>query len=84
MTPSGAVRRLRVLLAAAPLLLSGCLYGFSGGGGLPGNLRTVAVQPFDNQTASSEVQRELLDEVRKGMRDRLSLREARERRPTSS
>ncbi len=80
MTPSGAVRSLQVLLAAATLVLSGCLYGFSGGGGLPGNLRTVAVQPFDNQSPSSEVQQELLEEVRKGMRDRLSLREATEQK----
>lgn len=80
MTPSGAVRSLRRLLWCAPVLLSGCLYGFSGGGGLPRNLRSVAVQPFDNQTASSDVQRELLDEVRKGMRDRLSLRDATEQK----
>ena len=77
MTPSGAVRSARLAGAAAILLLlSGCLYGFSGGGGLPRNLRTVAVQPFDNLTASAELQREVLEEVRKGMRDRLSLREA--------
>jgi hypothetical protein len=79
MTPSGAVRkRATFLLAVIPLLLSGCLYGFSGGGGLPRNLRTVAVQPFDNQTASADVQRELLEGTRKGLRDRLSLREASE------
>jgi len=78
MTPSGAVRSLRVWVGMLPLLLAGCLYGFSGGGGLPKNLRSVAVQPFDNQTASSEVQRELLDATRKGMRDRLNLREATE------
>ncbi len=85
MTPSGAVRNLhqrtRLWFAVLPLLLlSGCMYGFTGGGGLPKNLRTVAVQPFDNQTASSEVQRELLDETRKGMRDRLNLREATEQK----
>ena len=80
MTPSGAVRSLRVLLAFATITLSGCLYGFSGGGGLPRNLKTVAVQPFDNQTPSSEVQRELLEEVRKGLRERLSLREAPEQK----
>lgn len=80
MTRSGAVRSLRVLIPGMLLLLSGCLYGFSGGGGLPRNLRSVAVQPFDNQTASSDVQRELLDEVRKSMRDRLSLREATEQK----
>ncbi len=77
MTPSGAVRSFRALVMTAPLLLSGCLYGFTGGG-LPPSLRTVAVQPFDNQTASSDVQLEVLEEVRKGMRDRLSLREATE------
>jgi hypothetical protein len=72
----GAGRSVRAVAAAATLLLTGCLYGFSGGGGLPRNLRSVAVQPFDNQTASSDLQRELLEETRKGMHDRLSLREA--------
>jgi hypothetical protein len=80
MTPSGAVRSFRAVLAASLLLLSGCLYGFSGGGGLPRNLRTVAVQPFDNLTASSDIQRDVLEETRKGMRDRLSLREAPEQK----
>lgn len=80
MTPSGAVRSTLLLLAALPLFAGGCLYKFSGGGGLPSNLRTVAVQPFDNQTASADVQREVLEEVRKGMRDRLSLREATEQK----
>lgn len=80
MTPSGAVRSIRLLCASSALLLTGCLYGFSGGGGLPSNLRTVAVQPFDNLTASAEIQKDVLDEVRKGMRDRLSLREAQEQK----
>lgn len=86
MTRSGADRNRRVRRALmltvclAPLTLTGCLYGFSGGGGLPRNLRTVAVQPFDNQTASAEIQREVLDETRNGMRDKLNLREAPEAR----
>ncbi len=87
MTRSGAVHSwrvgsVRVSVGAALLLmlLSGCIYGFSGGGGLPRNLRSVAVQPFDNLTASSDIQRELLDETRKGMRDRLNLREATEQK----
>lgn len=80
MTPSGAVRSLRTLLAMSALLMSGCLYGFSGGGGLPRNLRTVAVQPFDNLTPSSDIQREVLEETRKGMLGRLSLREAPEQK----
>lgn len=80
MTPSGAVRSLWILLPASLLVLSGCLYGFSGGGGLPRNLRSVAVQPFDNQTASADVQREVLEATRKVMRDRLNLREATEQK----
>lgn len=86
MTSSGVDRKRRGRQALGwslwvwPLLLSACLYGFSGGGGLPRNLRTVAVQPFDNQTASAEIQREVLDETRKGMRDKLNLREATEAR----
>ena len=55
--------------------LAGC-YGFSGGGGLPRNLRSVAIQPFDNQTAVPELQRELFEQVRNTLRDRLNLREA--------
>ena len=75
---SARVRAARVVAAsalAAGVVLAGC-YGFSGGGGLPRNLRTVAIQPFDNQTAVPELQRELFDEVRNVLRDRLNLREA--------
>jgi hypothetical protein len=64
------------LLFASTLSVTGCLYSFSSGGGLPRNLRSVAVQPFDNQTAVPELQREILDGLRRGMRDRLNLREA--------
>lgn len=59
--------------------VSAC-YSFSSGGGLPRNLRSVAVQPFDNQTAVSELQKEILDQLRRGMRERLNLREAPEAR----
>ena len=56
-------------------LVAGC-YRFSGGGGLPRHLKTVAIQPFDNLTASPELQKEVADELRKVMRERLNLREA--------
>lgn len=59
--------------------VTGC-YGFSGGGGLPRTLKTVAIQPFDNQTAAPELQRELFEQLRNVMRDRLNLREAPELR----
>ncbi len=84
--PSGANRsafslhRARQILVAASLFAlsitaNGCMYGFSGGG-LPRDLRTVAVLPFDNMTPVPEVQRELFDAMRKAMNDRLNLRDA--------
>jgi hypothetical protein len=60
-----------VLLAAA----CGVRYGFAGGG-LPANIRTMAVLPFDNQTTSPELQRELLDLMRRELQRRLGVRDA--------
>lgn len=49
------------------LLLGGC-YGFSGGGGLPGHVKTVAVPPIQNETAQfalvDEFNRRLTEAVR--------------------
>jgi lipopolysaccharide assembly LptE-like protein len=67
-------------LAAALLLLGGACgvrYGFAGGG-LPAHIRTIAVLPFENETASSEVQRELFELLRRGLRARLGVREGAE------
>jgi hypothetical protein len=79
-----ALRRLRTscvyLLAFAGVVASSGCYGFSGGGGLPRHLKTVAIQPFDNQTAAPELQREIFDQLRNVLRDRLNLREAPESR----
>ena len=61
------------------MLLAACPYGFAGGG-LPAHVRTVAVLPFDNETTSSEVQRELYEQLRKSLQSRLGLREATEAR----
>ncbi len=78
---AGAATLVAVSLYVAMLLLcTSCLYGFSGGGGLPKNLRSASVQPFDNQTAVPELQREVLEQLRKGMKDRLNLREATEQK----
>lgn len=74
----GQVTQTAVATAAAGVL-SAC-YRFSGGGGLPRHLKTVAIQPFDNQTAAPELQREVFEQLRNVMRDRLNLREAPESR----
>jgi len=58
--------------------LTGCIpYGFAGGG-LPSHVRTVAIVPFENQTATPELQRELADALRARLHDRLGLRDASE------
>lgn len=71
-----------LLLLALPL--GGCVWKYSlHGGGLPAHIRNVAVLPFDNQTASTELQRELAEAVRKAMSSRLGLREASEEKATA-
>lgn len=71
------------VLSLILLTLAGCMpYGFAGGG-LPSHIRTVAVIPFENLTSVPEVQQELTQELRKGLRDRLGLREAAESRASA-
>lgn len=60
------------------LLVAGC-YGFAGGG-LPSNIKTVAVLPFDNETAVPELQREITEQLRREMQGRLGVRSASEAR----
>ena len=71
------MRRFGALSIGLALLASGgcgVRYGFVGGG-LPAHIRTVAVLPFENETASPELQRELLEFLRRDLRGRLGLRE---------
>jgi len=76
-------RPLRGLLALLfTATLTGCLYGFAGGG-LPTHIRTVAVMPFDNETATPELPRELQEALRQGMQARLGLRDAPEERASA-
>jgi len=74
----GTRRRFRLAVAAAPLALAGCLYGFAGGG-LPSSIKTVAVLPFDNQTSEPTLTREVDAAVRDAVQGRLGLRQASER-----
>jgi len=57
--------------------LSGCLYGFAGGG-LPPTIKTVALLPFDNQTAEPTLTQEVAARVRDAVESRLGLRQASE------
>ncbi len=57
--------------------LTGCLYGFAGGG-LPPSIKTVALLPFDNQTAEPTLTQEVAVRVREAIQSRLGLRPASE------
>lgn len=60
-------------LAFAAVVCTGCLYGFAGGG-LPPHIRTVAILPFDNQTADPLLTQEVTDAIREAFQSRLGLR----------
>jgi hypothetical protein len=66
------------LASLSTLALGGCLYGFAGGG-LPANIKTVAVLPFDNQTPEPTLTQEIAVAVREAVEGRLGLRQASER-----
>lgn len=66
------------LASLSTLALGGCLYGFAGGG-LPPNIKTVAVLPFDNQTPEPTLTQEIAVAVREAVEGRLGLRQASER-----
>lgn len=71
------IRRVRsaLALAACSLLLSGCLYSFTGGG-LPRHIRTIAVVPFENGTAepvlSTDVTQQLQTQIPRKLGVRLA------------
>ena len=66
------------LASLSALTVGGCLYGFAGGG-LPPNIKTVAVLPFDNQTPEPTLTQEIAVAVREAVEGRLGLRQASER-----
>ena len=75
--------RVRALFPAlVALAVSGCAYGFSGGG-LQTHVRTVAELPFSNETASPEITREFTDAMREGLEKRLGLRDASEEKASA-
>jgi curli biogenesis system outer membrane secretion channel CsgG len=71
----------RFLNLLLPLALGACAvhYGFSQGT-FPPDIKTMAVLPLDNSTASPDVQRELFDAMRNQLDKRLGVRDAPEAR----
>ena len=78
---SGISRAARALSLLALIALAGCItrYGFAGGG-LPSHIRTLAIMPFENETPSPDLQRELLEAMRRDLDSRLGVRDAPEER----
>ncbi len=70
---------LRHVVAVGAALLAGCAYGFSGGG-LPPEVRTVVVLPFENATADPTMATEANRAVREVVERRLGLRSVAESR----
>jgi hypothetical protein len=64
-----------LLVSLSALAPAGCLYKFSGGG-LPSNIRTVAVLPFENLTPEPVLTQEVTSAVREAVQSRLGLRPA--------
>lgn len=64
-----------ILLSLSTAALAGCLYGFAGGG-LPADIKTVAVLPFDNYTSEPTLTQLISQKVREAVQNRLGLRQA--------
>lgn len=55
--------------------MAGCgVYTFSGGGGLPGHIDTIAILPFDNQTTQFTLTQELTQALSDNVPGRLGLK----------
>ena len=65
----------RTISSLLALALAGCSFGFAGGG-LPPNIRTVAVLPFENNTADPSLAQLVQQAVKQAVESRLGLRAA--------
>lgn len=70
--------RAPTLTAVLSLLLGGCLYSFSGGGGLPSHIRTIYVPPVENETTRFVLTERVTQGLLGAVRDRLGLNVASE------
>ena len=68
------IRRTLVLVLA--LALGGCNYSFRAGSFPPPHIRTVAIEPFENDTARFELTGELYDQLLRNLPSALGIRTA--------
>lgn len=69
------MRRSLVLLFGL-IAAVGCNYGFSGGGGFPSSLRTIYIEPFENETVHFELQELVYQELFRELPRQLGVRPA--------
>ncbi len=67
---------LRIAVLAAALAGSGCMYSFRAGSFPPPHIRTIAIEPFDNETARFELSGELYDQLLRNLPGALGIRTA--------
>lgn len=68
--------RRSITLLVGLLVLGGCNYGFSGGGGFPSSIKTIYVEPFENETTQFELQQRVYEELFSELPRRLGVRPA--------
>lgn len=71
---SGRSATTELALAVALLSLAGCNYGLTGGGGFPGHVRTVYIEPFENSTDRFELTQQLFRQLTEQLPRSLGLR----------
>jgi hypothetical protein len=69
-------RTLFLLSLLATVVPSGCLYSFRAGSFPPAHIRTIAVVPFENETARFELAGELYDQLFRNLPGSLGIRTA--------
>lgn len=70
------VRLVRVAALGGALLCSACLYSFRAGSFPPAHIRTIAIEPFDNETARFELTGELYERLLRNLPGALGIRTA--------
>ncbi len=73
---SGPVRSAKIAILLVSVLASGCNYSFRAGSFPPPHIRTIAIEPFGNETARFELSAELYDELLRNLPSALGIRTA--------
>lgn len=70
------IRAAKVSALFVGVFLSGCNYSFRAGSFPPPHIRTIAIEPFDNETARFELSAELYDQLLRRLPSALGIRTA--------